>query len=202
MASSTKEALGNALKKMLSVKPIDKITVKYLVEECGVNRQTFYYHFDDVYDLLEWVFEEDTNKALPHEIYYDKWRENVIEWFQYLQDNRSFVLNIFNSQNRSYLLRYFKGRLHYCVHSFAAICAEGKNIEWSDLEFVCEFYVNAAIGWISQWFDMACRRSMITTKSVISRSLTAAPKICWQDSRKIEIIIKFGLPSIRKAFSC
>ncbi len=154
MASSTKEALGKALKKMLSVKPIDKITVKDLVEECGVNRQTFYYHFDDVYDLLEWVFEEDTNKALPHEIYYDKWRENVIEWFQYLQDNRSFVLNIFNSQNRAYLLRYFKGRLHYCVHSFAAICAEGKNIEWSDLEFVCEFYVNAAIGWISQWFDM------------------------------------------------
>ena len=66
MASSTKEALGNALKKMLSVKPIDKITVKDLVEECGVNRQTFYYHFDDVYDLLEWVFEEDTNKALRH----------------------------------------------------------------------------------------------------------------------------------------
>ena len=85
MASSTKEALGKALKKMLSVKPIDKITVKDLVEECGVNRQTFYYHFDDVYDLLEWVFEEDTNKALPHEIYYDKWRENVIEWFQYLR---------------------------------------------------------------------------------------------------------------------
>ena len=65
MASSTKEALGNALKKMLSVKPIDKITVKDLVEECGVNRQTFYYHFDDVYDLLEWVFEEDTEQGAP-----------------------------------------------------------------------------------------------------------------------------------------
>ena len=93
MASSTKEALGNALKKMLS----DKITVIDIVEDCEVNRQTFYYHFDDVYDLLEWVFEEDTNKALPHEIYYDKWRENVIEWFQYLQDNRSFVLNMDSS---------------------------------------------------------------------------------------------------------
>ena len=57
MATSTKESLGNALKKMLTIKPIDKITVKDLVEECGVNRQTFNYHFDDVYDLLEWVFE-------------------------------------------------------------------------------------------------------------------------------------------------
>jgi len=53
MATSTKKALAAALKKMMEVKPIDKITVKDLVEICGVNRQTFYYHFDDVYDLLE-----------------------------------------------------------------------------------------------------------------------------------------------------
>lgn len=154
MASSTKEALGNALKKMLSVKPIDKITVKDLVEECGVNRQTFYYHFDDVYDLLEWVFEEDANRVLPQEIFYDEWRENVIMFFHYLYDNKSFVLNIFNSQNRSYLLRYFKRRLHYCIHGFAVIVADGMNIEWSDLEFVCEFYANGVVGLISQWLDM------------------------------------------------
>lgn len=154
MASSTKEALGNALKKMLAVKPIDKITVKDLVEECGVNRQTFYYHFDDVYDLLEWVFEEDANRVLPQEIFYDEWRENVLMFFHYLYDNKSFVLNIFNSQNRSYLLRYFKRRLHYCIHGFAVIVAEGMNIEWSDLEFVCEFYANGVVGLISQWLDM------------------------------------------------
>ena len=153
MASSTKEALGNALKKMLSIKPIDKITVKDLVEECGVNRQTFYYHFDDVYDLLEWVFEEDANRVLPDEIYYDEWREHVIMFFRYLQDNRSFVLNIYNSQNRSYLLRYFKRRLHYCIHGFAVIVAEGKNVEWSDLEFVCELYSHVIVGLISQWLD-------------------------------------------------
>lgn len=153
MASTTKEALGNALKKMLSIKPIDKITVKDLVEECGVNRQTFYYHFDDVYDLLEWVFEEDANKVLPDEIFYDEWREHVVMFFRYLQNNRSFVLNIYNSQNRSYLLRYFKRRLHYCIHGFAVIVAEGKNVEWSDLEFVCELYSHLIVGLISQWLD-------------------------------------------------
>ena len=57
MASSTKESLAAALKQLMNVKPIGKITVKELVEICGVNRQTVYYHFDDVYDLLEWVFE-------------------------------------------------------------------------------------------------------------------------------------------------
>ena len=153
MASSTKEALGNALKKMIGVKTIDKITVKDLVEECGVNRQTFYYHFDDVYDLLEWVFEEDCNRVLPKEIRYETWKENVIKYFHYLADNRAFVLNVFNSQNRKYLLRYFRQRLHYCIHGFAVIVAEGKNIEWSDLEFVCDFYANGTVGLISQWLD-------------------------------------------------
>lgn len=153
MASSTKEALGNALKKMLAVKPIDKITIKDLVEECGVNRQTFYYHFDDVYDLLEWVFEEDANRTLPREIEYETWSEHVVIYFTYLWDNRDFVLNIFNSHNRSYMLRYFKEKLHYCVHGFAVIVSEGLSIEWSDLEFVCEFYTNCVVGWISQWLD-------------------------------------------------
>ena len=54
MASSTKESFALALKKMMTVKPMEKITVKDLVEICGVNRQTFYYHFDDIYDLLEY----------------------------------------------------------------------------------------------------------------------------------------------------
>lgn len=153
MASSTKEALGNALKKTLTRKSIDKITVKELVDECGVNRQTFYYHFEDVYDLMEWVFEEDANRVLPEEIYYEEWREHVIMYFRYLYENKTFVLNIFNSQNRSYLLRYFKRRLHYCVHGFAVIVAEGQNIEWSDMEFVCELYVQMVVGLISQWLD-------------------------------------------------
>lgn len=158
--------------------------------------------FDDVYDLLEWVFEEDTNKALPHEIYYDKWRENVIEWFQYLQDNRSFVLNIFNSQNRAYLLRYFKGRLHYCVHSFAAICAEGKTSSGQTLSLCASSMSTQPSAGYRSGLTWACLRLTSTTESAISRSLTAAPKTCWQDSRKTEKIVENGLPSIRKAIFC
>ena len=51
MATGTKDALAAALRQMMTVKPIDKVTVKDIVEICGVNRQTFYYHFDDVDDL-------------------------------------------------------------------------------------------------------------------------------------------------------
>lgn len=154
MASTTKESLGAALKQMLTVKPIDKITVKDLVEICGVNRQTFYYHFDDVYDLLEWVFEEDANRVLPSEVVYEHCRDDVMMFFKYLADNSVFVLNIYNSNSRIYMLRYFKRRLQGCIRSFAIIVSEGKNIDRTDFEFVVEFYANGIVGLISQWLDL------------------------------------------------
>lgn len=154
MASTTKESLGAALKQMLTVKTIDKITVKDLVEICGVNRQTFYYHFDDVYDLLEWVFEEDANRVLPSEVVYEHWRDDVMMFFKYLADNSVFALNIYNSNSRIYMLRYFKRRLQGCIRSFAIIVSEGKNIDRTDFEFVVEFYANGIVGLISQWLDL------------------------------------------------
>ena len=154
MASTTKESLGAALKQMLTVKPIDKITVKDLVEICGVNRQTFYYHFDDVYDLLEWVFEEDANRVLPSEVVYEHWRDDVMMFFNYLADNSVFALNIYNSNSRIYMLRYFKRRLQGCIRSFAIIVSDGKNIDRTDFEFVVEFYANGVVGLISQWLDL------------------------------------------------
>ena len=66
LAPSTKLALANALKKLLQKKFLDDITVKELVEECEVNRQTFYYHFQDIYDLVEWACEEDAGRALAN----------------------------------------------------------------------------------------------------------------------------------------
>ena len=153
MAHSTKEALGAALKQMLAIKPIEKITIKDLVEICGVNRQTFYYHFDDVYDLLEWVFEEDANRVLPHEIVYDHWREDVTLFFTYLKDNSSFALNIYNSHSRTYMLRYYKRRLQQCIRGFAVIVCETRNVDRSDFDFVVELYANMIVGLISQWLD-------------------------------------------------
>ena len=154
MATSTKKALADALKKMMAIKPIDRITVNDLVETCGVSRQTFYYHFDDVYDLLEWVFEEDANANLPSEVIYDNWQSDVLMWFQYLAENSTFALNVYNSNSRLYMLRYIKGRMRNCIRSFSEIVAENREIDRQDFEFIVEFYSNLVVGFISQWMDM------------------------------------------------
>ena len=53
MSQITKNALATALKKLLSKKELSKITISNITEECGVNRQTFYYHFKDIYDIYK-----------------------------------------------------------------------------------------------------------------------------------------------------
>lgn len=54
---NTKKALSSALKETMRHKAFSKITVKEIIEHCDVNRNTFYYHFDDIYALLRWTLE-------------------------------------------------------------------------------------------------------------------------------------------------
>lgn len=57
MLDTTKRALETSLKNLLLKKPVNKITINDITEDCGVNRATFYYHFKDIYDLIEWSCE-------------------------------------------------------------------------------------------------------------------------------------------------
>ena len=64
MPQKTKRALAASLKHLLLQKPLTKITIRDIAEDCGVSRMTFYYHFKDIYDLAEWTCAEDAARAL------------------------------------------------------------------------------------------------------------------------------------------
>ena len=64
MNNITKNALEESLKKFLLQKPLDKITISDLTTDCGISRMAFYYHFKDIYDLVEWSCIEDASRAL------------------------------------------------------------------------------------------------------------------------------------------
>lgn len=74
MSQTTKRALEASLKKMLLQKPLNKITINDIAEDCGISRMTFYYHFKDIYDLVEWACVEDAKRALEGKKTCDTWR--------------------------------------------------------------------------------------------------------------------------------
>ena len=65
MSQVTKRALVASLKNQLLKKPLDKVTISDITDDCGISRMTFYYHFKDIYDLIEWAFEEEASAIFP-----------------------------------------------------------------------------------------------------------------------------------------
>lgn len=79
MSNTTKQGLEASLKRMMLKKPLDKITIRDITEDCGVSRMAFYYHFKDIYDLVEWSCVEDASRALQGKKTYDTWHEGLLQ---------------------------------------------------------------------------------------------------------------------------
>ena len=92
MSQVTKRAIEQSLKNLLLKKPLTKITINDLAEDCGINRMTFYYHFKDIYDLVEWVCLEDARRALEEKKTYDTWQQGLLQIFEAVQENKPFSL--------------------------------------------------------------------------------------------------------------
>ena len=88
MQNLTKYALEDSLKKFLLKKPLDKITISDLTSDCGISRMAFYYHFKDIYDLVEWACIEDATRALQGKKTYATWQEGLLQIFGVVQENK------------------------------------------------------------------------------------------------------------------
>jgi len=140
MVKNAKEVFAESLKRMLESKRLDHITVKDLVEECGLSRQAFYYHFNDSYDLVEWIFLEEAKSVLADNRDIDTWQQgfyNVLEW---IRDNKSFVVNTYRSMSHEYLETFLYKILYSLIYPVIEKQGEGKNIEGKNIVFTAHFY--------------------------------------------------------------
>ena len=80
--NATKQTLSASLKRWMLKKPLDKITIQDLTSDCGMSRMAFYYHFKDIYDLVEWTCVEDATRALQGKKTYDTWQEGLTQIFE------------------------------------------------------------------------------------------------------------------------
>ena len=100
MINQTKHILEESLKKLMLEKPLDKITIRDLTEDCGISRMAFYYQFKDIYDLVEWSCLEDATRALAGKKTYDTWSEGLVQIFDAVYENKPFILNAYRCISR------------------------------------------------------------------------------------------------------
>ena len=96
MSQVTKRALEQSLKNLLLKKPLTKITINDIAEDCGINRMTFYYHFKDIYDLVEWVVSRRCQSARSkNKKTHDTWQQGLLQIFEAVRENKPFVMNVY-----------------------------------------------------------------------------------------------------------
>lgn len=104
MPNRTKEMLAESLMKLLARRTLDKITIQDIVDDCGYNRQTFYYHFHDIYDLIDWIFAAQTQELIEKCRACGSLDVGVEAVIAYMRENRRLILNILRSVNGEKLL--------------------------------------------------------------------------------------------------
>lgn len=151
MSNITKRALEASLKNLLLQKPLNKITVADIANDCGINRMTFYYHFKDIYDLIEWSCVEDATKALEGKKTYDTWQEGFLNIFNAVLDNKPFIMNVYRSVSREQIEMYLYKLTYNLLIDVVNEKSVGMAVSDEDKKFIADFYKYAFVGIMLNW---------------------------------------------------
>lgn len=151
MSQTTKRALEASLKNLLLQKPLDKITIHDIAEDCGISRMTFYYHFKDIYDLVEWSCVEDATRALKGKKTYDTWQEGFLNIFQAVQENKPFIMNVYHVVSRERIEQYLYPLIHRLLMGVVEEKSAGMEVSEEDKQFIADFYEYAFVGVMLAW---------------------------------------------------
>ncbi len=151
MSQVTKRALEQSLKNLLLKKPLTKITVGDITEDCGINRMTFYYHFKDIYDLVEWSCLEDAKRALEEKKTYDTWQQGFLQIFKAVQENKPFILNVYRCVHREQVEKYLQPLVDQLLLNVINEEAAGITVLDEDKQFIAQVYTYMFIGLMLDW---------------------------------------------------
>ena len=179
MSQTTKRALEASLKHLLAKKPLDKITINDIAEDCGISRMTFYYHFKDIYDLIEWSCIEEASRVIEGNKTYDTWQEGLTQIFEAVLENRPFVLNAYRCISREQMERFLFHLTYGLIRGVVDEKSQGVDISEEDKAFIAEFYKYSFVGilldWIKQGMDadyqVIVRKISLTMQGNVARSI-------------------------------
>ena len=154
-SQQTKGALSTALKRLMEDKPLNRITIQELVEECGVNRKTFYYHFEDIYALLKWTLEQEAVSLFDR---YDLKNEHskAIEFtLDYIESNLSMLQNVVRSIGDTEIRGIFLKDIYVPMRRLVGSIADKHRIHVPEsyMEFLSRFLTEAITGILMDFIE-------------------------------------------------
>ena len=144
-----KYRLAAAMKKCMERMPVEKVTVKEIVEECGTTRQTFYRHFLDKYDLINWYFDKILSESFKHMGTGETVYESLVRKFRFIEHERLFFDAAFRYDDQNSL----RDHDYREIHAFYTNMIESRAKEplSSELNFILEMYCRGSVYMTTRW---------------------------------------------------
>lgn len=159
----TKKALGEAMKRLLSAEPFEKISVRDICTACGMNRNSFYYHFRDKQDLVFWVFDYEFIQRVRSRSYAEPFElfETIAEYFG---ENRAYYVNAFAFTGQNCFSDYFSEVFtRLCAEQIEKYFGDGPNCE-TYARFTADTLRSALVRWLRGGEDVSPRELTAITK--------------------------------------
>ena len=148
-SETTKQELSAALKTLMSQKPLEKISIREITDLCGLRRETFYYHFADIYDLVKWMFEEEAIVLLRQHEGCSCGRKDCSSCSTISRITGPFCLCALRSIGHSHLRKFFQADIYGIVQRTVEQLSREMGCPADEL--VTQFYVIALVGTVESW---------------------------------------------------
>ncbi len=157
--SNTEELISQGFKRLMTKKPFDKITVMDISGECGINRQTFYYHFHDKYELLNTIFYNEAISRLADGLSVNNWYTKFLEMLKMIKSNSKFYRNALNisygGEFRNYLLDVSTKLFYDTIETLSV----DQPVDDKEKLFISKFFAYGVSGMIIDWVTSGMKES-------------------------------------------
>ena len=174
MSSFTKKEIIATFFRLLEQKPLSKISVKNIVEACGINRNTFYYYYKDIYDLVDDIFNIETEKVTSQNPVHGYWQEGCLQSMHYLVAHSMIIHNVLNSISPEAIKAYLFKVAHGLLMTFSNKVTEGKFVPEEDKKFIVDFYSHGFVGIFYEWIRSGMKQEPENFIELMGRMLNGS----------------------------
>lgn len=176
MNQRTKAVLIGTFKTLMLKKPMNKITVSELVEECGINRKTFYYHFEDIYDMLRKMLKQDIEAIFSRGDLIEDHDLIINLVLDYMEQNKVILKNMLSCVGRAELDSFLNSNVNKTIYSLVCEVEQKQNLSVGDeyKRFLADFFTRAVSGVLIDWIENRANRNKEQIRQYLSTTLSTA----------------------------
>ena len=189
MAKQTQKFIMSTFMQLLESESLDKITVRDIVEECEINRNTFYYHYSDIYALLDDVFRVETEKFMSEDVDENTtFGEEYERAARFVLKYKKAILHIYDSKKRDVLQNYLETLAFSFISRFVKKEANGYGLPDEDIDYITGFYTHAIVGntlgWIKRKLPSGQERFIARTAGTFNATVKDMIRQCLEERQK------------------